>query len=113
MSTIEEIERKFQEITAEHGAGLDFEKELICFAYRVEESHPVVHRFSESCKKAAVNTEFVDTFGGSDNNNFMQHGIIGIVISCGMNQVHSCNEFSSIYDLEKCSEIVYHLLTMN
>ena len=35
------------------------------------------------------------------NNNFAQHGIEGIVLACAMEQVHSCQEYAEIAELEK------------
>lgn len=107
-----EIEEIFQETALKHNGAAHFEMEAGSISYHVEENHPVVQRFRKACKKAAVHSHLIDTFGGSDNNNFMKHGITGIVMACGMNRVHSCDEFSSIYDLEKCSEVVYYILTM-
>lgn len=91
---------------------MKFETEFGCFAYSINENHPVVQRFQKACSMADLPAKLISTFGGSDNNNFIRHGITGIVIACGMNQVHSCKEYSSVVDLEKCSEIVVHLLTM-
>ena len=57
--------------------------------------------------------KLISTFGGSDNNNFAKHGIEGIVIACGMNNVHSCGEYTSINDLIKSTEIIFKLMTMS
>ena len=43
--------------------------------------------------------EFVQTFGGSDNNCFAEHGIPGLVLSCGMQNVHTVDEFIRIADI--------------
>ena len=50
------------------------------------------------------------TLGGSDNNNFSQHGINGIVLACAMEQVHSCQEYAEIAELEKITQITYELM---
>ena len=77
----------------------------------MEEKHPVVKRFQKVCEELGYDSQLTSTFGGSDNNNFMRYGITGIVIACGMNQVHSCDEYTHIDELVKCANIVVKLMT--
>jgi len=105
------IEHIFTEITAINHAVLNFSTEFGCLSYKVEEKHPVVKRFQRVCEELGYDTQFVSTFGGSDNNNFMRYGITGIVIACGMNQVHSCDEYTHVDELVKCANIVVKLMT--
>jgi tripeptide aminopeptidase len=105
---IEDILRK--EATLHH-AGLEFATEFGCLAYQVDREHPVVRRFETVCEELGYRSEYTTTFGGSDNNNFLRHGITGIVLACGMNQVHSCSEYTHIEELVKCSDIILKLMT--
>ncbi len=105
---IEEILRK---IATAHGAKAEFLTEFGCLAYQVEKEHPVVRRYARACRELGYATDYVSTFGGSDNNNFHRNGITGIVIACGMNQVHSCSEYTHTEELTKCSNIVLKLMT--
>jgi len=105
------MERIFSEITSANHATLEFSTEFGCLSYKVEEKHPVVKRFQKACEELGYNTQFTSTFGGSDNNNFMRHGITGIVIACGMNEVHSSTEYTHIDELVKCANIVVKLMT--
>ena len=50
------------------------------------------------------------TFGGSDCNTFAEHGIRGIVLSCGMYQPHSTREYTTVEDLEKGAALVEELI---
>jgi len=104
------MEGIFSEITSASHATLEFSTEFGCLSYKVEEKHPVVKRFQKVCEKLGINTQFTSTFGGSDNNNFMRHGITGIVIACGMNEVHSSTEYTHIDELVKCANIVVQLM---
>lgn len=110
---LQEIQEIFRTTTRNHGGSLEFSSEVICVGYRVSESHKVVKRYKCACDNTHLSMELIDTMGGSDNNVFFSKGITGIVIACGMNDVHSVNEYSSLNDLEKCSELVYHLITMD
>jgi len=105
------MERIFSEITSASHAVLEFSTEFGCLSYKVEEKHPVVKRFQKVCEELGYETRFTSTFGGSDNNNFMRYGITGIVIACGMNQVHSSAEYTHIDELVKCANIVLKLIT--
>lgn len=108
---INHIEQDLKKITAQYGAVYKFNTELGCLAYDIEKNHPVVTRFEHACKKLGYDTNYTKTFGGSDNNNLVRHGINGIVIASGMNQVHSCEEYTHIDELVKSCNIVIELLT--
>ena len=82
-----------------------------CIAYEVDLQHSVVKRFEKVCSDLNYKTNLIATFGGSDNNNFLKHDITGIVLSCGMNKVHSISEYTHIDELVKCCNIVLKLMT--
>ena len=52
----------------------------------------------------------IETLGGSDFNTFAEHGIRGIVLSCGMYQPHSTREYTTVEDLEKGAALVEELI---
>lgn len=112
LAETEKIKKAFEKAAAEAGAELDFTTSFGCLAYEIAEDAPVVQRFERACRELSIPTHYVETFGGSDNNNFARNGISGIVMACGMHEVHSTKEHTHIDDLEKCSEIVYKLMTM-
>lgn len=111
VSEITDIKKIFKSVTEKYHAGLSFSTDIGCLAYKTDTEHAVVKRFIGACDELKYETKLIDTFGGSDNNNFMKHGITGIVMACGMNKVHSCNEYSHIDELEKCCNIVIKLIT--
>lgn len=71
----------------------------------------VVERFRRVCKKQGLSGKLVKTFGGSDNNSFARHGILGLVLSCGMYQVHSAREYTKTEDLLAGARLVAGLVT--
>jgi len=111
LSEVDSIKKVIERVSILNKASYEFESEFVCIAYQVQENHPVVERFNHACEDLGYKSMYVDTFGGSDNNNFHRHGITGLVMSCGMNNVHSCNEFTHIEELVKCSNIIFKLLT--
>lgn len=111
LSEVKKIEEIFEKTVAEFNTTFEFHTEFGCLAYQVNEEDPVVQKFETACRKLGYETKLIETFGGSDNNNFLRNGITGIVLACGMNEVHSCNEYTHIDELAKCSNIVVELLT--
>lgn len=111
LNRVKKIEKVIQETVSEFHASYELTSEFGCLAYKISEDQPVVKRFVKACWELDITTELRDTFGGSDNNNFVRHGISGIVIASGMNQVHSCSEYTHIDELEKSANIVIKLMT--
>jgi len=109
---IKRIETISQEEALRSGAEYQIDCNIGCIAYRIEENAQVIRNFEETCRKLNIEPNRTITLGGSDNNNFALHGIKGIVLACAMEQVHSCQEYARVEELEKITEIVYHLMTI-
>lgn len=110
LAQMEQIRRICEDTAVGFGAVVRVDSRLHMLAYRVEEKEPVVQRFRRVCETLGVECSLTRTLGGSDNNCFIRHGIRGVVLSCGMNQVHSTEEFSSVSELERCASIVVGLI---
>lgn len=106
-----QIKEIFEHTAKKHGADIEFETSFGCIAYEINKEEEVVKRFEAACLALGIKTDYIATFGGSDNNNFVRNGITGIVIACGMNEVHSCHEYTHIDELERCSNITLTLMT--
>lgn len=111
LQCVEQAKKVFVQSAEELGASCDFEERVEITAYRVGESQPIVKRFQESCARLGIEPKLVSTFGGSDNNNFVRHGIDGIVLSCGMYQVHSTKEYTIVEELKKGAALVAELIS--
>ena len=70
----------------------------------------MVKRFQRACETLGLPGSLTSTLGGSDNNILMLHGLTGIVLSCGMRNVHSTREYTCVEDLEKGAALVAELL---
>ena len=79
-------------------------------AYRIGSRDPVVRRFERAAEAMGLEPRQVTTFGGSDNNHFVRHGIRGIVLACGMNEVHSVRETQDIAELVRLAELTLRLM---
>jgi tripeptide aminopeptidase len=97
-------------VAASYGAEVKIESEQCVSAYDVDENHPVAVRFNKACEKMGIKSNIVETYGGSDNNQFFPMGINGLVVSCGMNNCHSCEEYTTVGHLEKAAELALTLM---
>ena len=79
-------------------------------AYRIGSRDPVVRRFERAAEAMGLEPRQITTFGGSDNNHFVRHGIRGIVLACGMNEVHSVRETQDIAELVRLAELTLRLM---
>lgn len=108
--TFQHILNVFESITNKYQTHFKEEHTIHLHAYQVLERERVVQRFINVCQQLDISPNLTKTFGGSDNNSFMMHGIKGIVLACGMNNVHTTSEYTSIDDLEKSTKIVLNLM---
>lgn len=107
MNAIEEICLKTAE---EFGATAVFQNQTLCSAYCVDTKSPVVQRFQKACATLSLPGTLQQTYGGSVNNHFVPHGIDGIVVAPGMNCCHSCQEYTSLSELQKAANLVLTLM---
>ena len=106
---IDEIRRPFEENAGRAELTFTIDEHLV--AYDVPDDHPVVRRFKRACEKLGLPGDLTGTLGGSDNNILALHGITGIVLSCGMRDVHSTAEYTEADDLVRGARLVAELLT--
>lgn len=111
MRSLEEIRESLKRTLEGTGAEFTLVTEVHIEAYHIEKDENAVKSFAAACEELNIPCELVDTFGGSDNNVFVKKGIRGIVLSCGMYQVHSVKEYTLLKDLELGARLVSILLT--
>ncbi|MDR2874066.1 MAG: M20/M25/M40 family metallo-hydrolase [Methanobrevibacter sp.] len=107
---LNEISNIFHSTGEKYNAVVNFESKVQIKAYETPLNHPVVERFKNVCGDLNINPAFYPTFGGSDNNNLEEHEINGLVLANAMHNPHSCEETSSISELEKITNIVIALM---
>lgn len=112
LNLLDNLKSVFEDICKKYKAELKFDYNIDLKAYKTDVNSIAVQRFESACNALGINTNYVATFGGSDNNNFAKNGIEGIVVACGYNNAHTCQENIYISDLEKITAIVLKLMTM-
>lgn len=101
----------FEQTAASYEGSIEFPHEKQIEAYEIGEEEEVVRRFRKASEALGFNTVTQYTLGGSDNNHFVRNGIRGIVVACGMNEVHTTKEYTTIDQLEKSASLALSLIT--
>ena len=110
---IEQVESVFTECARKAGGIAHCSSREHIRAYEIQTTAETVQRFQKAAKDIGiVQPEPVDTFGGSDANRLNEHGIETIVLSCGMEEVHTTSEYIKIAELKKSAELAYRLMTI-
>lgn len=104
------VQNAFEAAAEGSGARVEMTSQVNLRAYRTDEKEPVTGRFVKACEKIGISHELTETFGGSDCNTFSEHGIHGIVLSCGMYRVHSVREYTTVRDLLDGATLVAELI---
>lgn len=107
---LSEIEKRMQEAVLPDGIRLEFTTNVLCLAYSVPKEDPVAVRFQNACLEAKLSPELIITYGGSDNNHFYHHGIRGLVVASGMNNCHSCKEYSYVEEITRAAVLAERLI---
>jgi tripeptide aminopeptidase len=75
-------------------------------AFHTPEDSPAIAVMRGACMDAGVTPRLFTTGGGSDGSIFAERGTPTLVLSCGMDSVHSTDERISIVDLETLAHLV-------
>ena len=108
---MDQLTMTFEKAAEEVGAAVEVTPDIRLIAYDIPKDAPVVTHFKEACEKLGLAGTLTKTFGGSDNNNFVLHGIQGIVLSSGMYEAHSVKEYTYVQDMISGAELVAELLS--
>ena len=111
METLEDVRAVFETAVKEAGAELSFTHRLHVKAFHLEPDAPVAVHFAGACRTLGIEPKFGSTFGGSDGNTMMQHGIPCAVLSCGMYDVHSVREYAKVGDIVNGARLIAELIT--
>ncbi len=106
------MRQAFEQAAQEMGGSVTFEITKVYDAYAVAPEHPVVTRFQRACREAGLMPVLTTSCGGSDNSVFSQHGITGIVVATGMHRIHSVDEYTTLEELVKMTQVVKNLMTL-
>lgn len=113
IAEIEKLSAIFAKATQEADALFEMETSVDLDAYSLSKASSVTERFEKACHALGLSGRLTSTFGGSDNHNLVKHGINGIVLSCGMYNVHSVSEYTKAEELKKGAALVAQLIAQD
>ena len=113
LKVLNEIKEIFLSDSKKENIIISFKYDESIFAYEVDKNSYVISRYKKALDDLNYNNfKLIETFGGSDNNNFNKHNIEGIVVANAMNNIHTTNEYYDINDLIKSINIALKLMTI-
>lgn len=98
--------RALQERAEANGAQVDVEVMRQYDPYTFDETDPVIALVTGAMRAVGVEPIMVPTGGGSDANVFNSAGIATVQVSCGMAEVHTCDEHVAVSDMVSTARIV-------
>ena len=107
---LNKLEKTAAKITHEAGATYNLEITYANLAYKVPKKEKIVKHYRQALKTVGIEPHLITTFGGSDASNLMKHGIMTLTLSCGMEKVHTCEEYTLVEELVKNTEILLQLV---
>lgn len=110
MACLDDIREVFASAAKNGGAKSEFSYSIGVRAYETDLSLPVAKHFSDACEMLERKAVFEKSLGGSDNNQFAQHGIAGLVLACGMENVHTVSEYIRISDIRDAIMLILCLV---
>ena len=107
---IDRIRKTFEQYADEAGGAAEIRVEKEFDAYRIQQDAAVAQIFKKAAEQMGLPVQFVETFGGSDNNNLNSHGISGIVVANAMKDVHTVRESTHIDEMENCARLILEMI---
>ena len=111
MTQCQHMQECFERAVFELGGSVSFEITKVYDAYGVPEDSAVVRRFITACEAVGIEPKLTSSTGGSDNSVLSQKGLQGIVVACGMHEIHSVNEYTKLSELTAMARVVEQLIT--
>lgn len=111
MEEWEKVRETFLKAAEKFKGSCEFRFEKQIEAYEIKEEEEVYKRFYQACTRIGILPVAQYTLGGSDNNHFVRNGIRGIVVACGMNEVHTTKEYTTAEALLKSARLALALIT--
>ena len=105
-----EVRRTVKNICSKYGAKASIERSLEYEGFIIKKDDPVSIITAKAMKKIGLKPVFVSMGGGSDTNIINRSSVRAINLSCGMQKIHSAEEYIMIKDLITVTKLVLSIL---
>jgi tripeptide aminopeptidase len=102
--------RALERAAKNHHAQADIKVHHPYESYRLTKKDAIVQHVSAAVARIGRAPKLGVTGGGSDGNIFNAQGIACVVVSIGIEKMHSTSEFIPVQELFKCGELAFELV---
>lgn len=113
LAAFENVRKVFERETAAIGASVDFFSDIRLKAYKANESETgsALELYNKALSAIGERSFPKKSFGGSDNNVLVRNGIDGLCIYNAMHEIHTVNEYTTVEELVKTTQLVMNIMT--
>ncbi|MBP3824604.1 MAG: peptidase dimerization domain-containing protein, partial [Butyrivibrio sp.] len=113
LAAFENVRKVFEEETAAIGASVEFFSDIRLKAYKANESETgsALELYNKALSAIGERSFPKKSFGGSDNNVLVRNGIDGLCIYNAMHEIHTVNEYTTVEELVKTTQLVKNIMT--
>ncbi|MDR3254170.1 MAG: M20/M25/M40 family metallo-hydrolase [Synergistaceae bacterium] len=105
------MKKCFEDACLKYGATLELQVDTQYLSYSFEQDDQLVRKISDACRKIGQKPVFEASGGGSDANIMNRKGIKTVVVSTGMDKVHTTSERITVKNLEDTARLCIALMT--
>jgi tripeptide aminopeptidase len=106
VAQVQAMTRALEEAADGHGARVEIEVTRSFSAYNLNEDSPLVQRVVRAAERLGLTPDLIPSGGGSDANVFNAGGLAALVLSTGMQDVHTSRETIAVDDMVRSAELV-------
>ena len=113
LAAFENVRKVFERETAAIGASVEFFSDIRLKAYKANESETgsALELYNKALSAIGERSFPKKSFGGSDNNVLVRNGIDGLCIYNAMHEIHTVNEYTTVEELVKTTQLVRNIMT--
>jgi tripeptide aminopeptidase len=113
LAAFENVRKVFEEETSAIGAVAEFFSDIRLKAYKANESEKgsALELYNKALSAIGERSFPKKSFGGSDNNVLVRNGIDGLCIYNAMHEIHTVNEYTTVEELVKTTQLIRNIMT--
>ncbi|MDP2630559.1 MAG: M20/M25/M40 family metallo-hydrolase, partial [Candidatus Uhrbacteria bacterium] len=100
------IEDVFCAVAHQYGAICNVEKKLMFEGYEYDTSHPFFDRVRSVYEHFGLEPEYHETYGGSDVNVLLAHGIMAVTLGSAYYNAHEYTEYADLAEMARIYEFL-------
>ena len=112
--TMDHVESIFSEDAVRAGAKLWVDKKERITVYKIDvnaRSGSALDRYKRALEKQGKRAAAKKSFGGSDINSLIKHGMDGLNIYGPMHSIHTTEEYTTVREIISFTELIKNLMT--